>query len=209
MRLKHPTRAGVLVSLLAISACMVLSSAEAETASYDLAQRLFSLQDQLGKNGFSIKVPMSCKRLGDEGTILCRTVLADAHRGGHSAVVDVKLFERDVTFADQDDVVKHQIADIKGGSTVNSHPDINKKEKDGRQGKMEAGCHQIIGPVNSPAYCGLLFSPRVFIMAAIPPARPSTEIINLSLNHAADSAQDVTHAEDLAFVGLMLVARAQ
>lgn len=121
-------------------------------------------------------------------------------------MVDVQLYDHDITFDDEIAVIKRHIADLtgRGDSVINSRPDMSMRNPQGDVVMaIQASCHQVLGSRNSPAYCGVLINPRTFVIAGIGPSRPSTG--NVAVGSGDDSSSsDVKHAADLAFGGLML-----
>jgi hypothetical protein len=175
------------------------------------AKGLLAHQDALAAQEFSIKVPMNCAKPGDPNAsfaIKCRTILNDAARGGAPAVVDVQLYDHDVTFDQEIAPVKQQIADMeqRGDNLMSSNPDLSSEDKAGKKTVFQTSCHQVLGAKNSPAYCGMLVSPRVFVVSAVVPAEASTRQIVLSAKEGndTDSGRDLRHGGDLAFLGLVL-----
>ncbi len=177
------------------------------------AQGLMAHQNELAVQGFSVKVPMDCYKTTDQAAnwaIKCRTILNDAKRGGAPGVVDVQLYDHDVTFTDEISPVKQKIVDMQGrdDSLINYKPDLYSQDKQGKETAIQATCHQVQGTKNSPVYCGMLVNPRVFVVSGTVPAEASTRNIVISGEGADDSqsaSRDLHHASDLALFGLAMV----
>lgn len=177
------------------------------------AQGLMAHQNELAVQGFSVKVPMDCYKTTDQAAnwaIKCRTILNDAKRGGAPGVVDVQLYDHDVTFTDEIAPVKQKIVDMQGrdDSLINYKPDLYSQDKQGKETAIQATCHQVQGTKNSPVYCGMLVNSRVFVVSGTVPAEASTRNIVISGEGADDSqsaSRDLHHASDLALFGLAMV----
>ena len=191
---------------------MTLAGCGKPTLSADeYAQGLMAHQNNLAAQEFSIKVPMNCAKPSDPGAhfaIRCRTILSDARRGGAPGVVDVQIYDHDVTFDQEIAVVKQQIVDMqqRDDNLMSSNPDLSSEDKTGKKTVFQTSCHQVLGAKNSPTYCGMLVNPKVFVVSAVVPAEASTRQIVLSGKEGndTDSGRDLRHGGDLAFLGLVL-----
>ena len=175
------------------------------------AKGLLANQNAVAAQEFSIKAPMNCAKPSDPTAhfaIRCRTILSDAKRAGAPAVVDVQIYDHDVTFADEITPVKTQITDMqqRDDSLMSSNPDLSSEDKAGKKTAFQTSCHQVLGAKNSPVYCGMLENPRIFVVSAVVPAETSTLQFVLSAKEGndTDSSRDLRHGGDLAFLGLVL-----
>lgn len=180
-----------------------------------MATALMAARNGFGIQEFSIQTPMSCfKPDGEAWALTCRTVLSDAKRDGRPAAVDVQIYDHDVTFASEIPKVKQRIVGMQGegDSLIVYTPEFSSDDPQGRKQVFETQCHQILGAKNSPAYCGMLVSPRIFVMSGVSPAEASTRDIVISAKGAdgSDSSSgDAHHAADLAFIGLVVASSAK
>jgi hypothetical protein len=149
---------------------------------------------------------------GDDFDIRCRALLTDNDRGGRPAIVEIQLFDHDAEFIALDTPFKDHIADLNQNWSMATTPDITvKSNRTGVSAKLPAACHQALGRRNSPAYCDIMQSPRVFIVAGVAPVHASTHTLHMGGDSSSpDQADyDTDHASDLAMLVLTQVAGQQ
>ena len=180
-----------------------------------IAAALMAARNGFAIQEFAIQTPMSCfKPDGETWVLTCRVVLSDAKRDGRPAAVDVQIYDHDVTFADEVPKVKQRIVGMQGqgDSLIVYTPEFSSDDPQGHKQVFETRCHQIQGAKNSPVYCGMLVSPRIFVMSGVTPAEASTRDIVISAEGADDSdssSGDAHHGADLAFIGLVVASSAK
>jgi hypothetical protein len=178
-------------------------------AAQTLADRLLASGFAPDQDGFTILHPLACEPAGkdDEGTVRCHASFADDQRHGQPAFVEIQLFDRDVPFAQRDKPLKDHVAGLSGRWSLDIDPDITVTRKStGVKTKLDGACHQSLGHANSPAFCAILFTPRIFIISGVKPAHSSSTSVTMAPGDGPDpNAQDINHAKELAVLLIAMI----
>jgi hypothetical protein len=173
-------------------------------SAHALAEKLAApVHFDLSGQGFTPwRGPITCAPpiQGETFVMRCRAFLHDPDRGGQPAIIDIQLFDQDQDFTALDAPLKAHIESFHETWTLANTPDITvKSNRTGQTRVIPAACHQAIGRRNSPAYCTLMQTPRIFITTGVRPDHASTHTLNMNNTHGPDDASyDADHASDLA-----------
>jgi len=165
------------------------------------------LRAELSLAGYSIEEPLKCVPRDNPGdwTLSCRAGLVNSEQGG-KALLEFRLFDHETFFSEQDVSVAAHVDSLDHTYSLHTKPSMRITPKGGVKRRIAIGCHQSLGPHNSPAYCTLMFNSRILILTGVSPARPSTR--NLKLGEGEEAAgEDVNRAADLAMVVALQLRR--
>lgn len=171
----------------------------APIAAKDLAARL--LAHFVPKDGYTVQQALACNPAGagDNYAVRCIAFWHDAQRGGQPAVVEIRLFDRDQTLAPLQQPLIDHIASLKQRWTLETQPDITlTRQSTGAQSHAPSDCHQGQGAANTPAYCAVLFTPRVFITTGVRPIHAATQSLTIVTKGTDPNQADIEHSRDLA-----------
>jgi hypothetical protein len=162
------------------------------------AAQLISHGLTIAERGFAVRTPLTCRAAdaGDSWSQLCRVLLSDAERRGENAVIDIRIYDHDVKFSEEDAGVQAHVEGLPHEFTLNTSPRLQFTSNKGVIRLPESACHQSFGHRNSPAYCTLMLNSRVMIMAGVRPLRFSTMVPKVGDGPDA-SNRDVARASDL------------
>jgi len=184
----------------------------APLGAHELAVRLLGPSAfELGDWGYHTDAPLACEDGGptDDWSVTCRATFRDDERGDAEAKVQLVFFDHDADFAAVDDPVKQHVLGLDSEWKIEDDPSLTLgNEKTGEQRKLPAACHQGLGQQNSPAFCVVQFTPRVFVMTAVQPAEASTDHLTISTdsNGASGNDKDAQHGEMLAMLVMAKIA---
>lgn len=169
----------------------------------EIAKGLLAKQNFLVVQTFKKRDPMVCASPGAQGggwVQKCAITLTDPDRGDQPARVEFLLYDHDVAFATEFAPVKQQLTakQTKDDTLVNQSPRLSTQNKAGEV-PFDASCHQLQGAASGPAVCGLLFNPRMLIVAETAPARSA-----IPVDAANPATEDLRHSSDLALMGVVL-----
>ncbi len=211
---------GVLAVLACVGplmSCGKTSHSDASTATSEhltadvIASQLLADHFAPNQDGFEPLHPLTCAAAGKDGdrVVRCQASLADGQRDSQPAFLEIQLFDRDMKFAPLDKPVKDHVASLSGRWSLDIDPDITLTTKStGQKAKLDGNCHQSLGNSNSPAFCAVLFTSRIFVITGVKPAHSTTTSITLAPGDGPDpNAEDINHAKELAVLAIALIGR--
>jgi hypothetical protein len=158
--------------------------------------------DFVAPSGYTILQRLACEAPahGEALTIRCRALLNDQERRGQPAIVDIQLYDHDVTFAAEDAPVSAHIDALHGEDTITDNPSFTKTTKSGHKVKLDTACHQARGRQNSPAYCTIMPNSRVMVITGVRPLHAASHGMTVSIVNGVQhntAAEDTDHASEL------------
>ena len=180
----------------------------APLAAKDLAARLLAHGFVPKQDGYTVQQALACNPpgAGETYAVRCIAFFHDAQRGGLPAVVEIRLFDRDQTLAPLEQPLIDHIASLKQRWTMDIEPAIVlTKQSTGVQSKAPADCHQGLGAANTPAYCAVLFTPRIFITTGVRPTHAATTSLTIITKGTDPNEADTDHSRDLAVLVIGMI----
>ena len=180
----------------------------APLAAKDLAARLLAHGFVPKQDGYSVQQALTCNPpgAGDAYAVRCIAFFHDAQRGGLPAVVEIRLYDRDQTLAPLEKPLIDHVASLKQRWSMDIEPAIVlTKQSTGVQSKAPADCHQGLGAANTPAYCAVLFTPRIFITTGVRPSHAATTSLTINTKGPDPNQVDTDHSRDLAVLVIGMI----